>query len=287
MTNDMVLRDAPDPSRWARVAEEWLTGYLSPHTQRAYAGAWKAFLAHAGRHPWEVEKRDVIGWRDAMKAAGLDDATVCLRMTAVSSFYRRAVEDGLADANPAAGVQRPKVKPYDKVHPPTVTRATLDRIPATATRDRAMLTMLLLLGLRRAELLGLRRRDVLEHPDGSMSIRYTAKGTATATRVIDQVSAAALRAWLVERGDDLEPDAPVFPITPEGLRYVTMKYMNCAPHQVRHAAANLLIEITGRPRDVQELLGHARLSTTEAYVERLKGDNRAALGALIAARLGL
>ena len=286
MTNDMVLRDAPDPSRWARVAEEWLTGYLSPHTQRAYAGAWKAFLAHAGRHPWEVEKRDVIGWRDAMKAAGLDDATVCLRMTAVSSFYRRAIEQGLTDANPAAGVQRPKVKPYDKVHPPTVTRATLDRIPATATRDRAMLTMLLLLGLRRAELLGLRRRDVIEHPDGTMSIRYKPKGKAEDDRDIDPACAAALRAYLVERGD-LEPDAPVFPITADGLRYVTKKYFGCAPHAVRHAAASALYEATGRPRDVQELLGHTRLATTQIYVEALQADNRAALGAILAARFGL
>lgn len=286
MTTDLALRDAPDPSRWARVAEEWLTGYLSPHTRRAYAESWRAFLAHARRHPWEVEKRDVIGWRDAMKAAGLDDATVCLRMTAVSSFYRRAVEDGLADANPAAGVQRPRVRPYDKVHPPTVTRATLDAIPTTAHRDRALLTMLLLLGLRRAELLGLRRRDVLERADGSTAIRYTPKGKPTETRDLPREAAAALRAYLVTRGD-LEPDAPVFPITPEGLRYVTMKYMNCAPHAVRHAAAMLVLDATGRPRDVQELLGHARLSTTEAYVERLKGDNRAALGDLIAARLGL
>ena len=285
MTNDLVLRTAPDPARWAKEAEAWLTGYLSRHTQRAYAEAWRAFNAHVARHPWEVEQQDVIGWRDAMKAAGLDDATVCARLTAISSFYRRAIEKGLTDANPTVGVQRPKVTPYGKVHAPALSAVPL--APVSNTRDRALLTLLLLLGLRRAELLGLRRRDVLEHPDGSMSIRYTAKGTATATRVIDQVSAAALRAWLVERGDDLEPDAPVFPITPEGLRYVTMKYMNCAPHQVRHAAANLLIEITGRPRDVQELLGHARLSTTEAYVERLKGDNRAALGALIAARLGL
>ena len=284
MTTDLVVRDAPDPSRWARVAEEWLTGYLSPHTRRAYAESWRAFVAHVQRHPWDVEKRDVIGWRDAMKAAGLEDATVCARLTAVSSFFRAAIEKGLTDTNPAAGVQRPRVKPYGKVHPPALSAAPLAGV--SNARDRAMLTMLLGLGLRRAELLGLRRRDVMERADGSMSIRYKPKGKAEDDRDIDAASAAALRAWLVERGD-VDPDAPVFDLTPEGLRYVTMKYLGCAPHQVRHFAASELYAATGRPRDVQELLGHSRLATTQIYIDELQADNRAALGAILAARLGL
>ena len=284
MQNALVVRDAPDPARWAKEAEAWLTGYLSRHTQRAYAEAWRAFNAHVARHPWEVEQQDVIGWRDAMKAAGLDDATVCARLTAISSFYRRAIEKGLTDANPTVGVQRPKVTPYGKVHAPALSAVPL--APVSNTRDRALLMLLLLLGLRRAELLGLRRRDVIEHPDGTMSIRYKPKGKAEDDRDIDPACAAALRAYLVERGD-LEPDAPVFPITADGLRYVTKKYFGCAPHAVRHAAASALYEATGRPRDVQELLGHTRLATTQIYVEALQADNRAALGAILAARFGL
>ena len=300
----------PDPStRWERAAHDWLLGRRSERTRRAYADAWTAFLAHVARPPWSIERAHVIAYRDALVSQGKSEATICQALAALSSFYRFCQAEGLTDRNPCQGVQRPRVRPYDKARYITGQQArqvlaVVDTSTPAGRRDRAILALFLTMGLRRAELAALRRGDVTERPDGVAVLTYTPKGKARETREIPATAWRALRVYLADRGE-LGKDAPVFvahdraadyrethPLTAEAIRLLVAKHTTQAtgqalnPHGLRHSAATLLYKMTGDRRAVQELLGHTRASTTDIYLHRLD-DRRAQLGDLLGAELGV
>ena len=295
---DLVTPAALDPvGRWEAAAADWLLGKRSERTRATYADAWAAFLAYVNRPPWAIERAHIIGWRDDLVRQGKADATVAARLAAISSFYRFARREGLTDRNPAEGVERPRVKPYGKTAWLTEDEAArvLASIPTsspTSKRDRALLGLALTMGLRRAELLGIRRRDVLDQGDGRPLLRYKPKGKAEETRALPAAAWRALRPYLVERGD-LAADAPIFSLTPEGLRYIVRTYTRRAlgkavnPHSLRHTAASILWTRTGKLSEVQALMGHNRATTTEIYIHALQADDRARLGDVIGDALGL
>lgn len=289
---------APDPAAWETAAADWLHNFESERTRATYAAAWHDFLAHAQRPPWVVKHGDVIAWRDDLAVRGKADATIAQRLAAVSSFYRYAQEQGIAERNPAAGVKRPRVRPYDKAawlsedQARRVLAAVRPSSP-NAMRDRALLAILLTMGLRRAELLGIRRGDIIERPDGTAALCYRPKGKSEETRSLPLSAWRALRPHVDAMGST-GPAARVFDLTPEGLRYIVRRYTAAAlgkpisPHGMRHTAASILYRQTGRPADVQAMLGHARITTTEIYVHNaLADDRRALLGDIIGDALGL
>ena len=297
MTNALALPSSPDPAAWERAARDWLEARRSERTRAAYATAWAAFLAFAGVAPWAVTRAHVIAWRDHLEGKGggkkKAPATVAQRLAALSSFYRYARHEGLIERNPTEGVERPPVRAYDKAEAMTEAQARavlrLTSNTPRGRRDRALLALALTTGLRRAELLGLRRCDVLESP--RPAIRYTPKGGAEETRRLPGTAWQALRLYLEDLGD-VADDAPIFPLSAQGLRYIVRRYTLAAtghaynPHELRHTAATILYEATGDGRAVQELLGHARRSTTDLYLHKL-ADRRDALGDVIGDALGL
>lgn len=299
-----------DATGWERAAADWLTARRSERTRQAYAAAWGDFLAYVQRPPWLVERSHVIAWRDALAAQGKAEATICQALAALSSFYRFVQGEGLTERNPCQGVQRPKVKPYDKARFITQAQArdvlaVVDTSTEAGRRDRAILALFLTMGLRRAEVASLRRGDISERPDGVATLAYTPKGKARETRDIPATAWRALRVYLVDRGS-LAKDAPVFvahdraaqdrarviPLTPEAIRQLVAKYTRAATgqalhvHGLRHSAATMLYRLTGDRRAVQELLGHTRASTTDIYLHRLD-DRRAQLGDMLGAELGV
>lgn len=298
-----------DGAAWERAASDWLTARRSERTRQAYAAAWSDFLAHVQRPPWSIARADVISYRDALASQGKAETTICQALAALSSFYRFALSEGLTDRNPCQGVERPKVKPYDKARYITQAQArdvlaVVDTSTPTGRRDRAILALFLTMGLRRVELASLRRGDVIERPDGVAVLSYQPKGKARETREIPATAWRALRVYLADRGD-LAKDAPVFvahdraapvrrpiALTCEAIRLVVAKYTLAAtgqalnPHGLRHSAATMLYRLTGDRRAVQELLGHTRASTTDIYLHRLD-DRRAQLGDLLGAELGI
>ena len=305
------LAAASAPSAWENAAADWLRGKRSERTRQAYADAWRDFLARVAVAPWLVTRADVITYRDGLAAAGLSDATICQRLAALSSFYRFALSEGLAglERNPCQGVERPRVKPYDKSRwiDTDAARRVLGQVDTSTPagrRDRAILALFLTMGLRRAELAGLRRADISEPPGSLARLTYQPKGKPRETRDIPATGWRALRAYLADRGE-LAPDAPVFvahdhgaarrdptPLTAEAVRLIVAKYTRAAlgqalnPHGLRHSSATMLYRLTGDRRAVQELLGHTRASTTDIYLHRLD-DRRAALGDLLGAELGV
>lgn len=291
-----VNADSDQVSRWEAVARDWLLGKRSERTRATYADAWKAFLTYVNRPPWAIERSHVIAWRDDLQGQGKADATIAARLAAISSFYRFARHEGLCDRNPCEGVERPKVKAYGKAA--WLTQDEAARLLAsitgtrTAKRDKALLALAFTMGLRRAELLGIRRRDVIDQGDGRPVLRYRPKGKPEEPRALPPAAWRHLRPYLAELGD-VEPDAPIFSLSPEGLAYIVRTCTRRAlgktitPHSLRHTAASILWAKTGKLSEVQRVMGHSRATTTEIYIHALQDDDRARLGDVIGDALGL
>jgi integrase/recombinase XerC len=208
-------------------------------------------------------------------------ATVSRHLSTLRSFFKYLVREGAVEANPARTVATPK----REKHLPTVMQpsdvATLleqpDASTTLGTRDRAWMELLYASGLRISELVGvdlddleLRARLVKVHGKGSKE-RIVPFGTK---------AEAALRAYLAVRGELAgDPDEQAVFVNYRGQRITTRSvrrlfdtYLKQAslragisPHTMRHSFATHLLNAGADLRGIQELLGHASLSTTQKY----------------------
>ena len=308
--HDLATPAAPDPAtRWEAAARDWLKKGRSDRTKATYAAVWTAFLSYVQRPPWAIERADVIAWRDDLVSQGKADATVAARLAAISSFYRFARDEGLTDRNPCQGVERPSVEAYGKAVSITPSQYTallgqVDRSTVQGRRDYAMLILEYGTAIRRAELVSIRRGDLVETPAGDIMLAYRPKGGDEETRTLPRKAVTALREYLADRGP-LEASDPVFvahdrgahkrqarPLTAEAWRNIVTKYSQAAlgvrirPHALRHSAATEAWEQTRDLKQVQKLLGHKHVVTTQRYVDHLE-DKRAQLGDRLLAALGL
>ena len=166
---------------WDDAAAAWIETKLarsgSEHTQRAYESSVRTFFEFCQVRPWEVGGVQVIAWQQAMRGKGLSEATVNLRLAALSSFYafccyRYVVTDPatgreipLMEHNPVARVERAKVSPYEKSVYLSVdeVRALLRSIPRNTVvglRDYALIVTYLYTGRRSSEVRTLRWGDI-------------------------------------------------------------------------------------------------------------------------------
>ena len=211
----------------------------------------------------------------------LSRATVARHLSALRTFFKYLVREGVVEANPARTVSTPKREKHLPQVMQTSDIALLLEQPDTSTtlgvRDLAFLELLYASGLRISELVGididdleLRARLVKVHGKGSKE-RIVPFGTKAET---------ALRNWLAVRGElatDVEEQA-VFVnyrgkrITTRSVRRLFDGYVKQAalragisPHTMRHSFATHLLNAGADLRGIQELLGHASLSTTQKY----------------------
>jgi integrase/recombinase XerC len=145
-----------------------------------------------------------------------------------------------------------------------------------ATRDRAILELFYSSGLRLAELHGL---DCDAFESDLSEVRVTGKGSRTRIVPVGRKAREALRAWLRERGDHAGPGEAALFVSRRGTRLsrnsigARLSYwarraglgVRVHPHRLRHSFATHLLEESGDLRAVQELLGHASISTTQVY----------------------
>ena len=322
MTDSAIIPSSPMPSdlatvgeasgelgrKWAQCRDDWLATRKSDRTRRAYDIALTRFLATVKRSAWDVTPVHVAAYGKALESLGKGDATRALALAAISSFYRYAQAVGLIDRNPAAGVPRPSIEPYGRAVALEQAQAAAvlrqpDRSTTEGRRDYAMLLLEFSTGIRRAELVGIRRGDLAETPAGDIILTYHPKGGKEATRPVPRRAVAALQAYLADRGP-LAAGDPVFvahdrgaskrpprPLTAEAWRNIVTKYTEAAlgfrvhPHALRHTAATLAWHHTHDLKQVQSLLGHRHVVTTQRYIDHLE-DNRAQLGDDLAAMLG-
>ena len=279
---------------------ELLAGYLdylrvekkaSPHTISAAQRDGTAFIAYCAEcritEPGRVDVHTVRGFSARLHRNGQQPASLRRYLSSLRGLFRYALARGVIEHNPAAGVRGPKGK---RVLPKVLMAEdlgnALDQAPEDElqARDHAMVELLYSAGLRLAELHG------LDAPPGAFpdELRVLGKGRKERIVPVGSKARAALDAWLVERRAlAADGEAALFVnrsgkrLSQRSIQLRLSAWATAAglpahlhPHKLRHSFATHLLESSGDLRAVQELLGHASLSTTQIYThvagERLR-----------------
>jgi integrase/recombinase XerC len=256
---------------------------LSPHTLSAYQrdlNALVGYCAREGVKSWAaVDSYVVRRFAAESHRRGLSARSVARRLSAVRTFLGFLVETGVVRANPAVHVQAPR--------PSRRLPATLDADQVASLlaisgeepltlRDRAMLELLYSSGLRLAELVGLDLYDVDAH---DRTVRVTGKGSKARIVPVGRHALLAISDWLKVRPEIARPGEQALFLGRRGERLskrsVQVRLNHWArrqgaptrvhPHMLRHSFATHVLESSGDLRAVQEMLGHASLSTTQVY----------------------
>ncbi len=199
---------------------EWLANLTSPNTRRAYRADIVSFLAFLGQgHAPEVLARvtraHIVVWRDALLAQGLARDTVRRKLAAVSALYTDLLERGALDHNPVLGLKRPKSmnrQGTTEALSGAEAKALLDAPSPTTLkgkRDRAILAVLLYLGLRRDELCRLKVGDVRRR-SGQAYLRVEGKGAKVRHVALDDTTHERIRAYLKAAGQARERSGWLF-----------------------------------------------------------------------------
>jgi integrase/recombinase XerD len=265
---------------------------LSANTLQAYRRDLRRYAEYlAGRGIDDATRADetVVAGFVAASAAPRDaegrrarPASVARRLAAVRTFHRFLLREGRTEADPAHGVPRPKV-PRNLPHPlPVEEVGAILAAPPEATaaglRDRAVLETLYGAGLRVSELTGLDIDDV-DREEGS--VRVVGKGDKQRLVPVGRYAVAAVEAYLTRARPSLARarSGPALFLNQRGGRLTRQgvgKILKHAavlagvkarvtPHTLRHSYATHLLEGGADVRVVQELLGHASLTTTQIY----------------------
>jgi len=273
---------------------------LAAHTLRAYRGDLDRFLLFVGRDylgvdpqtvtPEQVEPAAVRAFLGALTREGLGKKSQGRALAAVRGLFRWAVREGVLAASPASPVRTPKVPQRLPRHlRPAEVEAVLEAAgePSSpgddgrlALRDRALIELLYASGLRVGELVSLDWRDL---DLTARVLRVMGKGGKERMVPFGVPAAAALRAWLaawedVRSAAAAAEEEPVFlnarggRLSDRSVRRVVDRCVQRAalasgvhPHTLRHSFATHLLEAGADLRAIQELLGHASLSTTQKY----------------------
>ncbi len=259
-----------------------LAAQRSPRTVDAYRRDLAALGAYLRKPPAQATLEELERYTAQLRADGLAGSTIARRTAAARSFYRHQQLLGARDDNPAAGVKLPRrAKPLPKTLSPGEAERLIDAAAGTqprALRDQALVELLYGAGLRVSEAVGLDKAGV--DLDDRL-VRVIGKGGKERVVPIGRAAVTALRRYL-SRGrpyldrrhrQELFLNARGGPLTRSGafriLRGLAGKAgldpQRVHPHLLRHSFATHLLEGGADLRSVQEMLGHADLSTTELY----------------------
>jgi integrase/recombinase XerC len=254
---------------------------LSPHTVAAYRRDLDKLGALAAGKPLaELGVGDIRGAIVKLRSQNLSAASVARQLSSWRGFYAFACRRLGYPANPCVGLRPPKAaKALPEILSPDACTQLLDRgadDDALAARDRAMFELFYSSGLRLAELVGLDLDDVnLQSGDAQV----TGKGRKTRIVPVGQAALAAIAAWLPQRLPLARDGTAALFISQRGARLtprsVQLRLNRWAlqaglgqrvhPHMLRHAFATHVLQSSGDLRAVQEMLGHASISTTQVY----------------------
>ena len=242
-----------------------------------------AFVATSHSAPSMINRQIFRGWLANMMARQLARATIARRVSSLRGFYRFCGRRQLLDVPDLSWLRAPKPnRPVPKSMSADDAKSLLvaifDRRGAdwVKQRDFAVLILLYGAGLRISEALGLRRRDA---PLGDW-LTITGKGNKTREVPVLTAAAEAVDDYLAACPFDDGPSAPLFVSSRGGafgpravqrlvedLRANLDLPAHVTPHALRHAFATHLLSNGGDLRAIQELLGHASLSTTQRYTQ--------------------
>jgi site-specific recombinase XerD len=276
-----------EPS-WARALSDFdrdlRTRGMAEKTRIAYGGDLGQLAAWAsaqGSAPDELDHRALRRFAGTLSDAGASRSTVARKLAAVRALYRHLVATGKLEASPADLVASPKRDSYlPTVLKPGEVSELLTRIPASTPlelRDRAIFELSYSAGLRSEELVNL---DLSSLDPDAEEVRVDGKGGRTRVIPAGEPAWRALRAYIDRGRPALEAgEAPALFLSKRGLRLSTSDVRRrlrialrraavqsgASPHALRHSFATHLLEGGADLRAIQELLGHASISTTQAY----------------------
>ena len=256
---------------------------LSPHTASNYARDLASLVDYCraqGIARWgelDAQHMRMFGAREHRR--GLAPRSIQRRLSAARGLFRFLLRHGDIKVDPGADVQAPKAR---KRLPTTLDADTMARLLAfrgdgqLGVRDKAIMELFYSSGLRLAELIGL---DLADVDLRDRTVRVLGKGRKERVLPVGKQALGALSAWLPERATLAAPGETAFFVGVNGRRLgpriVQRRIARWArlqglpehvhPHMFRHSFASHLLESSQDLRAVQELLGHANISTTQVY----------------------
>lgn len=227
----------------------------------------------------KVDSQHVRVFAARAHAGGLSPRSVQRRLSAVRGFFNYLVRERVVASNPAMDIRAPKA---GKRLPGTLDVDQLNQLldipaeDALAVRDKAIMELFYSSGLRLDELVGL---DIAQLDLPDRTVRVLGKGRKTRVVPVGRKAVEALRTWLRERATLANVEDPALFVGRNGSRLkhraVQLRIAYWArrkglpshvhPHLFRHSFATHLLESSKDLRGVQELLGHADISTTQIY----------------------
>ncbi len=279
--------------------DDLLRRAVAAKTRRAYAIDTAQFAVWASERqltPAMVDVRTLRRYVAALSERGQAPATVARKLAALRGMFRSQIELGARDENPAELLHSPKrAQRLPRVLKPAEVSALLDRIPATtplALRDRAMFELAYASGLRAEELVSL---DLGSIDFDGECVRVEGKGGKTRLVPAGEHSLQALDRYLAKGRPVLTVgETEALLLSKSGRRLGTSDVRRrlkawsrlasahapalagAHPHALRHSFATHLLEGGADLRAIQELLGHASISTTQVYTRVESGRLRSA-----------
>lgn len=274
-------------------AMKWITSFLaklrnernySPHTLKSYSRDLKVLIAFCEQEKisqWsEIDDQHIRSLVSKRHRQGLSGASLQHLLSTLRSFFKYLLVENVVKNNPAQHIQAPKT---GRKLPSTLDVDSINALieikgdEVETVRDRAILELFYSSGLRLSELSSLDVENGKALSSGT--IRVTGKGDKERDVPVGKKAMEAINLWLKRRVEIANENEQALFVGKQGkrihnsviqkrLKYWAQKQgidMNVFPHLLRHSFASHMLESSGDLRAVQELLGHADISTTQIY----------------------
>lgn len=256
---------------------------LSPHTISNYQRdllTLRSFCQRENVSGWaDLDSLHIRNYAAFIHRNGLAPRSIQRRMSAIRTFFKYLQREGEVKNNPATGVRAPRGQKRLPATMDADSMAALLNVQSDQPlelRDLAIMEMLYSCGLRLAELISL---DLNSIDVEDRTVRVTGKGDKTRVLPVGREALSALAAWLKVRVQYANEDEVAVFVSRRGTRMSPRSVQSRVaywarrqgvdvtvyPHLFRHSFATHLLESSGDLRAVQELLGHANISTTQVY----------------------
>jgi integrase/recombinase XerD len=237
--------------------------------------------------PKEIDRDVIVGYVSELKTRSYSESTVARKVAAIKSFFGFLTSEGSIEIDPTDSLKSPKVgkslpKPMSVHDIDELLEQPAKRPTPEARRDRAMLELLYATGMRVTELVSLDIDDVIV--TGNLAqVRCMGKGAKERTIPIHEHAADAVRVYLDQARSRLvrtKNERALFVnrrgerLTRQGFWLILKNYareanidVTVTPHTLRHSFATHMLRGGMSLRNVQEILGHANISTTQIYTQ--------------------
>jgi integrase/recombinase XerC len=255
---------------------------LAANTVASYARDIETLIQLAGASALDtLQVHQIRRYVAQLHARGLDGRSLARMLSAWRGFYRYLARDRGFSVNPCVGIRAPKSAkrlPHALSPDETERLMTIDDGDVLSLRDKAMFELFYSSGLRLSELTSLAPGDI-DYADGT--VRVTGKGSKTRVVPVGRHALAAIQAWLAPRSAMVKRGETALFVNRNGGRLgpraVQLRLKQQAvksgldasvhPHMLRHSFASHVLQSSGDLRAVQEMLGHASISTTQVYTQ--------------------